>query len=504
MSQVFLFPTETALDTAGESIANAKLWFFEAGTSTPQAVYADNALTIPLTNPVVADGSGRFTRIYMQDDDYKVALTDADAIDISSPIWVYDNVNGLESSPIGGWGALSYIRRNAANTGWDSLLADQVWDDVKESATETNEGVAEIATQAETDAGVSDTTIVTPLKLKTSIASSSATPLGYQSGMVVSNNVGDANHDFDIASGVVKSSDGTTNITNSSTMTKQDDANWAAGTNAGAMPAKVAKTGTITSVGTAVTGIGTLFTTEFQVGDVLWSNSKNEGRGIVTITDANNIVIESAFTTDILVAETPRINGLAPNWWYDIYALSGPTGVADFGLDTRIDASLLLADTAVVSAGLTKRAYIMSIRTDASTNILPFFQRRSGGLNEVIWNVLIQDVNDLVHSSTASLHQLTVPSRREVQAKIHAFCQQVAATERYGLVTYPGQTDTAPTADLFNLVSDGDGAARTREQGFSGYQLTNTNRQIRIRWSANVASGTTDVFTAGWLVPIEN
>lgn len=59
-------------------------------------------------------------------------------------------------------------------------------------------------------------------------------------------------------------------------------------------------TGTITSVGTAVTGVGTLFTTELSEDGYI--EAGGEQRRIASITDNNNLVLQTAFTTDITVA----------------------------------------------------------------------------------------------------------------------------------------------------------------------------------------------------------
>ena len=57
----------------------------------------------------------------------------------------------------------------------------------------------------------------------------------------------------------------------------------------------VAKTGTVTTTGTAVLGVGTLFTTEFSVGQYI-KVSSGQIRKIATITNALNIVVTSAFS----------------------------------------------------------------------------------------------------------------------------------------------------------------------------------------------------------------
>lgn len=69
-----------ALDTSGNSIAGGQLEFFAGGTTTFLDTFSDAALTPgnENLNPVVADGSGRFPDIYLQDADYTIRLLDSD------------------------------------------------------------------------------------------------------------------------------------------------------------------------------------------------------------------------------------------------------------------------------------------------------------------------------------------------------------------------------------------------------------------------------------------
>lgn len=89
MSVLFNMPWQQAFDGSGNTIAGARLYFYEAGTSTPKMVYADVGLGTPLPNPVIANGSGRFPPIYLEDNGaYKVRYcTDEDV-----EIWTADNV----------------------------------------------------------------------------------------------------------------------------------------------------------------------------------------------------------------------------------------------------------------------------------------------------------------------------------------------------------------------------------------------------------------------------
>jgi hypothetical protein len=60
---------------AGEILPDAKLYWYESGTSTPLATYSDEALTTPNANPVVADAAGRFPPIWLQPLNYKLVMT---------------------------------------------------------------------------------------------------------------------------------------------------------------------------------------------------------------------------------------------------------------------------------------------------------------------------------------------------------------------------------------------------------------------------------------------
>ncbi|MGH7022115.1 MAG: hypothetical protein ACREEB_00840 [Caulobacteraceae bacterium] len=73
-------PVLVAVDGDGNPISGALLQFYLTGTTTPASVYADGALGTPLTNPVVANGSGLFPAIYLDPTvTYRVQLRTASA-----------------------------------------------------------------------------------------------------------------------------------------------------------------------------------------------------------------------------------------------------------------------------------------------------------------------------------------------------------------------------------------------------------------------------------------
>lgn len=56
-----------ALDSDGAPIPNARVYFYDNGTDDLASVYSDDALTVPLSNPVYANSSGRFPAIWASD-----------------------------------------------------------------------------------------------------------------------------------------------------------------------------------------------------------------------------------------------------------------------------------------------------------------------------------------------------------------------------------------------------------------------------------------------------
>ena len=115
MASRFVYP----LAGVGSGIVpadGAKLFFFASGTSTAKATFTDEGLTIPNANPVIADASGVFGDIWMQDGDrYKMILEDRNGVqqpEVDPVIGgllngasgvIYDTVAAMKlSSPVAG------------------------------------------------------------------------------------------------------------------------------------------------------------------------------------------------------------------------------------------------------------------------------------------------------------------------------------------------------------------------------------------------------------------
>lgn len=113
MSSLFNLPWQQAFDSSGNTLAGAKLYFYVAGTSTPQNAYADIGLGVPLSNPVIANGAGRFVPIFLADTAYKVMLYDAD----DNLIWSADNIYN-QSIDADASVALAAIRTTTTSAGY--------------------------------------------------------------------------------------------------------------------------------------------------------------------------------------------------------------------------------------------------------------------------------------------------------------------------------------------------------------------------------------------------
>lgn len=81
-------------DTSGRPLAGGCVFFYQAGTSIPQAIYADSSGTFAAPNPTVLDAGG-FGTFYLTNNSYRVVLFSAGGVNCASgqQQWAADNVN---------------------------------------------------------------------------------------------------------------------------------------------------------------------------------------------------------------------------------------------------------------------------------------------------------------------------------------------------------------------------------------------------------------------------
>jgi hypothetical protein len=61
-------------NSQGAPLAGGRLYFFQAGTTTPQSPYQDSGLAIPHANPIILDAAGRIPQFFLADGSIKVRL----------------------------------------------------------------------------------------------------------------------------------------------------------------------------------------------------------------------------------------------------------------------------------------------------------------------------------------------------------------------------------------------------------------------------------------------
>jgi hypothetical protein len=87
-------------DMDGEPLSGGFLFFFAAGTTTPQSAFQDQLLSIVFPNPIVLDASGRVPMFYLADGNIKIRLTDKSGVVVIAA----DNLLVIGPSAGGGGG----------------------------------------------------------------------------------------------------------------------------------------------------------------------------------------------------------------------------------------------------------------------------------------------------------------------------------------------------------------------------------------------------------------
>lgn len=84
-------------DSNGNPYVAANLYVYDVGTTTKKSIYSDTGLSVALTNPLVSDSAGNFSRFYMAAGSYKLRAETA----AGTLIWQFDNIDTLLGSGSG-------------------------------------------------------------------------------------------------------------------------------------------------------------------------------------------------------------------------------------------------------------------------------------------------------------------------------------------------------------------------------------------------------------------
>jgi hypothetical protein len=110
-------------DDDGVAAAGAKIYFFEAGTSTPKPSYTTADLNVPHAHPVVADGNGRWPAIFLDFGTYKETATTSGG----TTLWTVDNIpntaptdpaEGVDADSIFQTGDMIFVGKNGTRAGF--------------------------------------------------------------------------------------------------------------------------------------------------------------------------------------------------------------------------------------------------------------------------------------------------------------------------------------------------------------------------------------------------
>lgn len=96
----FLFDTGlfSVIGLDSQIEVGAKLYWYVAGTATATNTYSDPGLSVPNTNPVLAQADGRFPEIWLAPGDYKYVLT-APGGSPADPLHTVDDFNVPDTPP---------------------------------------------------------------------------------------------------------------------------------------------------------------------------------------------------------------------------------------------------------------------------------------------------------------------------------------------------------------------------------------------------------------------
>lgn len=249
----------------------------------------------------------------------------------------------------------------------------------------------------------------------------------YLTGLILSNDT-DTDHDINITAGKAMDSTNSIMMNLSSETTKQIDATWDSGDDAGGM---------------------------------------NDGESVGNTT------------------------------WYHVHLIASSDGATvDVGFDTSVTATNLLADAAVVAAGITLYRRIGSVLTDGSANIVQFTQIG----DEFMWADSVADYTNVNVGGISTLIALSIPLGVNVVAKgsIHWVDETPSGNNAMLLISPSGDTTISTTSNFTILLKNTGGTRSSNSATF--IEMSNTSSQLHI---ATTGTGTNDcdviVVTKGWL-----
>lgn len=105
MATRLLIPGYQQFDSNGDPVSGARLYTYEAGTSTPKPTFSDAGLTTANLNPVPADAAGVFGDVFATTGEYRLVMQTAAGV----TLWTADPVDGASGAVTPGAGLRNLI-----------------------------------------------------------------------------------------------------------------------------------------------------------------------------------------------------------------------------------------------------------------------------------------------------------------------------------------------------------------------------------------------------------
>lgn len=528
-------------DNSGNSLNGGKLQFYVPGTSTAKNAYTDRDKTEAVTE-VTLDANGRaevygdgwydiklldssdtllttFEYVYLQRTSYTTETKTADftaSADVDS--YLVDTTTGDVTVTMPAAADMTYPITIAKKTG------DAYTVTIDPYSTETIDGESshELTVQTESVSVASDganlyalgklansaitieTSATTSVEGKTRYATVNETKLGTETeaavtpagisplfeffgtshyGLLLSNNTSDASHDIDIAAGICRDSTNASFIVLASALTKQIDAEWAEGDDAGGFPSGLTlETGVTERVNSTAYSLGDLI----KVGTSGWWWECTTA-GTSESSQPSGYGISDSPVTD----GTAVFTATAPEWYRVFLIADSDLSSIDAGFDTDAAASNLLSDASDYSL----YRQIGWVLNDGTGAIVAFYADCDGFVR---WDVPVIDRARNELSTTAELLRVSAPPESRVSVNMPITCS-VGSGQLYGMITETRQTDSAPSSTLYNIFISRDGAAAQRAHSEMSL-IVDSSSQIRLRANnSELSMGVTSIgYTFLW------
>ena len=448
---------QTFFESDGTLASGYQLFIYEAGTTTKATTYQESDGVSTNTNPIVLDSRGETGfGVYVEDGTYKLVLaTDTDTDPPATPVWTRDNIKpaGLPTVTVGEWTSTTFTYTYISGTEFSLATGD---------GDQTAEFHVGRRLKID-DTGGTDYGTIEASDYNSTVASATYVKVTLDSGSIDS---GLSDVEYSILSAdsstvphLISDSVGLT-LAAESDLTLANDPQ------------------------TALDAVSLRMLGEDYIHGLTLSNDASDSEHDIDIaagaaadsTNVYGLVLTGAGLVkqiDATFAAGTAAGGMftgsvAANTWYHVFVIRlDSDGTIDAGFDTSVTA-------ANIPAGYTYFRRVGSVVTDASSNILAFYQ-----MGDVFyWKSPTLDMDQAV-SSTDTAHTLDeasagVPPGREVEVWCNLYHSGAGIVYLKSGVT--GFADVTPSNSAAPLATiEGTGHA------YAGPFLTNTSSELKVR-----------------------